>query len=80
MERLRDTPCENNECAYCRGAFNGKEGLKYFFKYDSFRTYEGEDLQQKAVEAAIEGESLLACFSDRRRKIHHIPAPGFDER
>lgn len=30
MERLRDTPCENNECAYCRGAFNGKEGLKYF--------------------------------------------------
>lgn len=52
MERLRDTPCENNECAYCRGAFNGKEGLKYFFKYDSFRTYEGEDLQQKAVEAA----------------------------
>ena len=32
MERLRDTPCENNECAYCRGAFNGKEGLKYFFK------------------------------------------------
>ena len=62
MERLRDTPCENNECAYCRGAFNGKEGLKYFFKYDSFRTYEGEDLQQKAVEAAIEGESLLAVF------------------
>lgn len=62
MERLRDTPCENNECAYCRGAFNGKEGLKYFFKYDSFRTYEGEDLQQKAVKAAIEGESLLAVF------------------
>ena len=62
MERLRDTPCENNKCAYCKGAFNSKEGLKHFFKYDSFRTYEGEDLQQKAVEAAIREESLLAVF------------------
>lgn len=71
MERLRDTPCENNECAYCRGAFNGKEGLKYFFKYDSFRTYEGEDLQQKAVKAAIEGESLLAVFRQAEENPSH---------
>ncbi|GHU70395.1 hypothetical protein FACS189413_10690 [Bacteroidia bacterium] len=36
--------------------------LKQFFHYDSFRSYEGEELQRNAVVAAIENKSILAVF------------------
>ncbi|MBQ9142970.1 MAG: RecQ family ATP-dependent DNA helicase, partial [Lachnospiraceae bacterium] len=58
---LRGMPCKQG-CAYCRENFNIHTHLKKKFGYDSFRTYEGEPLQEKATKAAVEGKSLLAIF------------------
>lgn len=58
---LRSTPCAAG-CAYCAGKLDVNRGLKRIFGYDSFRTYNGEPLQEKAAEAAVQGKSLLAIF------------------
>ncbi|PWT95846.1 MAG: RecQ family ATP-dependent DNA helicase [Bacteroidetes bacterium] len=59
--RLRNRPCLSG-CKYCSNRLNIYKGLKRFFGFDSFRTYGGEPLQEKAVEAAIDNKSILAVF------------------
>lgn len=49
-------------CDYCNKQLDVSYNLKVFFGYDRFRTYEGEPLQEQAVEAAVQGKSLLAIF------------------
>ncbi len=61
MFLLRRSPCIKG-CAYCNEAFDVHKGLKRFFGFDSYRTYAGEALQEKAARAAIENKSLLAVF------------------
>lgn len=61
MFRLRNQPCVSG-CDYCNNALDIHKGLKKFFGFDSFRTYEGEPLQEKAVKAAIDNKSILAVF------------------
>lgn len=61
IKKLRHTPCLAG-CAYCSALLDGHRSLKALFGYDAFRTYEGEPLQERAVQAAIEGYSLLAIF------------------
>lgn len=61
MKLLRQTPCRQN-CTYCSQQLNIHRNLKAFFGYEQFRTYEGEHLQEQAVQAAVEGKSLLAIF------------------
>lgn len=46
IKYLRGTPCADG-CAYCREALNIHRELKRIFGYDSFRTYNGEPLQEK---------------------------------
>ncbi len=58
---LRHTPCKEG-CDYCNAKLNIHHNLKSFFGYEEFRTYEGEPLQENAVRAAVEGQSLLAIF------------------
>ena len=58
---LCNTPCQA-ECDYCARALDIHKGLKKIFGFDSFRTYNGEPLQEKAAKAAVEGKSLLAVF------------------
>lgn len=58
---LKGVPCKQG-CPYCREHFNLHAHLKQKFGYDSFRTYAGEPLQEKAAQAAVEGKSLLAIF------------------
>lgn len=58
---LCNTPCEAG-CKYCEDALDVHAGLKKFFGFDHFRTYNGEPLQEKAARAAVEGKSLLAVF------------------
>lgn len=58
---LCNTPCKE-DCPYCSSTLDIHKGLKKTFGYDSFRTYNGEPLQEQATQAAVEGKSLLAVF------------------
>jgi len=58
---LRGNPCLQG-CAYCNEALDIYKGLKRFFGFDSYRTYAGQPLQEKAVSAAVANKSLLAVF------------------
>ena len=60
MNLLRNTPCDN--CTYCLSHLNARQGLKEFFGYDTFRTFDGIPMQQQAVEAALHNQSLLTIF------------------
>lgn len=61
MRSLRSNPCLTG-CAYCNSSLDIYKGLKRFFGFDSYRTYGGEPLQEKAVKAAVYNKSLLAIF------------------
>lgn len=61
MFRLRNKPCVSG-CIYCSMALDIHKGLKRFFGYEAFRTYGGEALQEKAVQAAVNNKSILAVF------------------
>lgn len=61
VHELREKHCAQG-CAYCNSTLDLHKNLKSFFGYDEFRTYEGEPLQERAVQAAAKGESLLAIF------------------
>ncbi|PTB97276.1 RecQ family ATP-dependent DNA helicase [Marivirga lumbricoides] len=61
MFRLRNQPCVSG-CEYCNNALDVHKGLKRFFGFDSYRTYGGEPLQEKAVKAAVDHKSILAVF------------------
>lgn len=61
IKTLCNAPCADG-CRYCIDKLNIHKQLKYIFGYDSFRTYNGEPLQEKAAQAALDGKSLLAIF------------------
>ena len=61
MFRLRNKPCISG-CPYCNNALDIHKGLKRLFGFDSFRTYGGVPLQEKAVKAAVNNKSILAVF------------------
>ena len=61
MFLLRNNPCLRG-CTYCNEALDIHKGLKRFFGFDSYKTFAGEPLQEKAVKAAIDNKSLLAVF------------------
>lgn len=61
MFRLRNKPCISG-CEYCNGFLDAHKGLKKYFGFDSYRSYGGEPLQEKAVKAAIDNKSILAVF------------------
>ena len=61
MFLLRSKPCLTG-CNYCDQALDIFHGLKTYFGFDSYRTYGGEPLQEKAVKAAIDNKSILAVF------------------
>ncbi|MDZ7608718.1 MAG: DEAD/DEAH box helicase [Cyclobacteriaceae bacterium] len=61
MLLLRNKPCVTG-CNYCDKALDIHVGLKRFFGFDSYRTYAGDALQEKAVKAAVDNKSLLAVF------------------
>ena len=60
MNLLCNTSC--GDCDYCHSRLDAHSGLKAFFGYDEFRTFDGVPMQQQAVESAIRGESLLTIF------------------
>lgn len=60
MNLLCNISC--GDCDYCQRRLDAHSGLKEFFGYDEFRTFDGIPMQQQAVESAIRGESLLTIF------------------
>jgi len=58
---LRSKPCVPG-CNYCNKTLDIHKGIKRYFGFDTFRTYGGEPLQEKAVEAAVRNKSILAVF------------------
>ena len=58
---LRNKSCIAG-CEYCNKAFDIRNGLKKYFGYDAYRIYNGESLQEKAVQAAVNQKSILAVF------------------
>ncbi|MBQ1627348.1 MAG: RecQ family ATP-dependent DNA helicase, partial [Prevotella sp.] len=60
MNLLCNKSC--GDCNYCNQRLDAHSGLKEFFGYDEFRTFDGVPMQQQAVESAICGESLLTIF------------------
>ncbi|MBX3256145.1 MAG: RecQ family ATP-dependent DNA helicase [Chitinophagaceae bacterium] len=61
MFRLRNKPCISG-CEYCNNVLDAHKGLKRFFGFNSYRSYGGELLQEKAVKAAIDNKSIIAVF------------------
>ena len=62
LKLLCSTPCHDIHCGHCESKLNIHKGLKDVFGFETFRTYDGEPLQEKSVQAAVNGESLLAIF------------------
>ncbi|MBQ6069316.1 MAG: RecQ family ATP-dependent DNA helicase [Bacteroidales bacterium] len=64
MNFLCNTPCGEGvpPCPYCQRRLDAHYGLKEFFGFDHFRTFDDVPMQQQAVEAAIRGDSLLTIF------------------
>ena len=61
MNRLRGTRCLPG-CEYCNETMDAVKGLKRFFGYDAYRSFDGVPLQEQAVNSTINGDSLLAVF------------------
>lgn len=61
MVVLRNKPCLIG-CPYCNEALDIHKGIKQFFGFKAYRTYAGEPLQERAVQAAVDNKSLLAVF------------------
>ena len=61
MSQLRSKPCLSG-CSYCDANFDPVRGLQDFFGYDAYRTFDGVNLQEMAVDAALQQKSLLAIF------------------
>ncbi len=61
LRLLRNTPCAEG-CAYCHEKLDARRQLSHFFGYDEFRRFDGENLQEEAVRAAVAGESMLVIF------------------
>ena len=61
MMLLRHNRCTDG-CTYCNSLLDINFNLTRFFGYTAFRTYDGEPLQERAVQAAVSGKSLLAIF------------------
>ena len=61
MYLLRNNPCLEG-CTYCNKSLDSIFGLKKYFGFDSYRTFDGMALQEDAVKAAINNKSILAVF------------------
>lgn len=61
IKKLCNTLCYE-KCPYCREKLDIHKRLKQVFGYDDFRKFEGENLQERAAQAAVDHKSVLAIF------------------
>lgn len=62
IRELCNTPCHDSNCRYCSSRLDIHKNLLKTFGYQQFRTFDGEPMQERAVQAAVEGKSLLTIF------------------
>ena len=62
LKLLCNTPCHDSNCVYCKVKLDIHLGLQQVFGYSEFRTFDGEPMQERAVQAAVDGDSLLTIF------------------
>ena len=80
IQRLRDTPCKDRACAWCRERHNAGKELKRWFGFDAFRpepaTEEGASMQQAIVETAMAGGHVLGLLPTGAGKslCYQVPA------
>ncbi len=80
VKALRDTNCGDPNCEYCRTHNDPKQALKSWFGFDDFRPEPidefGRPLQERIVESAMQGESLLGILPTGTGKsiCYQIPA------
>ena len=80
VRRLRDTPCDDPVCDWCRERHDAVRELRRWFGFDGFRLEppdkDGRSLQQSVVEAAMAGEHLLAILPTGAGKslCYQVPA------
>jgi len=73
---LRNNKCKQG-CDYCNQKMDTLKALQRYFGFDEFRTFDGDSLQQDAVERAVGGKSLLAVFPTGGGKSVTFQLPAF---
>ncbi len=80
VRQLRDMPCGESDCDWCRERHNPRKELKRWFGFDDFRPEpkdeDGHPMQQVIVEAAMAGEHILGILPTGTGKslCYQIPA------
>nr|WP_281432450.1 RecQ family ATP-dependent DNA helicase [Desulfatitalea alkaliphila] len=66
LQALRDTPCGDPTCAWCRATHDPDTQLQCFFGFEGFRptpaAADGQSLQRQVVLAGMQGRPLLAIL------------------
>ncbi len=77
IAELRDRPCGDPACSYCRTTHDPRSELKRYFGFDDFRADpDGGTSQHDIVQAAMRGESVLAVMATGGGKslCYQLPA------
>ena len=81
VRRLRDTPCKDAACEWCRERHDARKELLRWFRFADFRSEPkdeeaGQPMQQSIVEAAMAGEHVLAILPTGAGKsvCYQVPA------
>ena len=80
LRRLRDTPCQARDCAWCRERHDAVRELTRWFGFERFRpapeTSTGAPMQQAIAESALSGGHLLALLPTGTGKsiCYQLPA------
>jgi ATP-dependent DNA helicase RecQ len=80
VRRLRDTPCTDPECSWCREQNDPKGLLKRWFGFDAFRSKptgaDGLPLQETIVSSAIAKSPILGILPTGTGKsvCYQLPA------
>jgi len=80
LKSIRDAPCTDQTCAYCRNTHDPRVQLKTFFGWDEYRptptTADGRSMQEAVVVAGMGSQPLLAILPTGGGKslCYQVPA------
>ena len=77
ITELRDIPCRDPACSYCRSTHDPRSELKRYFGFDDFRHEAvGQSMQHDIVLAGMQGKSVLAVLATGGGKsiCYQLPA------